>query len=34
MNGIETLELFIIPNTTKTVFYDMSGYSHDSWTNV
>ncbi len=34
MNGIETLELFIIPNTTRIVFHDISGYSHGSWTNV
>jgi len=34
MNGEETLELFIIPNTTRTVFYDMNSYSHGSWTNI
>jgi hypothetical protein len=33
MNGIETLELFIIPNTTRIVFYDMSGFN-GSWKNI
>jgi hypothetical protein len=34
MNGIEILDLFIIPNTTRIVFCDMSGNSHGSWKDV
>jgi hypothetical protein len=34
MNGIEYLDLFIIENTTRIVFYDMSGNSHGHWTDV
>lgn len=33
MNGIENLDLFIIPNTTRIVFYEY-GYSHGHWTDV
>jgi hypothetical protein len=34
MNGIETLELYIIPNTTRVVFYGVGGHSHGSWRDV
>jgi hypothetical protein len=33
MDGVEILELFIIPNTTRIVFYDMSGFN-GSWLDV
>ena len=33
MNGEEYLDLYIIPNTTRIVFYDVSGFNGD-WTNV
>lgn len=33
MNGILILDLIIIPNTTRIVFYDMNN-SHGNWTDV
>jgi hypothetical protein len=34
MNGTLILDLFIIPNTTRIVFYDANYYSHGDWTDV
>ena len=34
MDGILILDLYIIPNTTRIVFYDAAGYSHGDWSDV
>ena len=34
MNGILILDLYIIPNTTRIIFYDVNGYSNGDWENV